>query len=69
MSWTEGHPYQFRDEIRSASQIAVIEPFGPDEVNVRARRRHVRIPESAVDELILAGTVDPVVRRHRRGAA
>ena len=31
--------------------------------------RHVRIPEAAVDELISSGTVDPVVRRRRRGAA
>lgn len=32
--------------------------------------RHVRIPEAAaVDELISAGTVDQVVRRHHRGAA
>jgi excisionase family DNA binding protein len=31
--------------------------------------RHVRIPESAVDELIRAGTVEPVVRRGRRSVA
>jgi excisionase family DNA binding protein len=31
--------------------------------------RHVRIPERAVDELIAAGTVDPIDRRRRRGAA
>ena len=28
--------------------------------------RHVRIPESAVDEMIEAGTVEPVVRRRGR---
>jgi excisionase family DNA binding protein len=31
--------------------------------------RHVRIPESAVDELIEAGTVEPVVRRRGRSVA
>jgi excisionase family DNA binding protein len=31
--------------------------------------RHVRIPETAIDELIAAGTVEPIVRRRRRGAA
>jgi len=31
--------------------------------------RHVRIPEAAVVEMIEAGTVDPIDRRRRRGAA
>jgi excisionase family DNA binding protein len=31
--------------------------------------RHVRIPESAVDEMIQAGTVEPIVRRGRRSVA
>jgi excisionase family DNA binding protein len=31
--------------------------------------RHVRIPESAVDELIHAGTVEPIVRPGRRSVA
>jgi excisionase family DNA binding protein len=31
--------------------------------------RHVRIPESAVGEFILAGTVEPVAARRRRRAA
>lgn len=31
--------------------------------------RHVRIPEEALDELIDAGTVAPIDRRRRRGAA
>ena len=30
--------------------------------------RHVRIPESAIDEMIASGTVEPIDRR-RRGAA
>jgi len=31
--------------------------------------RHVRIPEGAIDELIASGTVEPIDRRRRRGAA
>lgn len=31
--------------------------------------RHVRIPESAVDEMIAEGTVEPVRRRRRRSVA
>jgi excisionase family DNA binding protein len=31
--------------------------------------RHVRIPEAAVVAMIDAGTVDPIDRRRRRGAA
>jgi excisionase family DNA binding protein len=31
--------------------------------------RHVRIPETAIEQMIASGTVAPVVRRGRRGAA
>jgi len=31
--------------------------------------RHVRIPESAVDELIQSGTVEPIARRRGRSVA
>jgi excisionase family DNA binding protein len=31
--------------------------------------RHVRIPEEAVEDMIATGTVEPIVRRRRRGAA
>jgi excisionase family DNA binding protein len=31
--------------------------------------RHVRIPEEAVEDMIASGTVEPIVRRRRRGAA
>jgi excisionase family DNA binding protein len=31
--------------------------------------RHVRIPEEAIEDMIAAGTVEPIARRRRRGAA
>ena len=31
--------------------------------------RHVRIPEGAIEDLITRGTVEPMHRRRRRGAA
>jgi excisionase family DNA binding protein len=31
--------------------------------------RHVRIPEGAIEDLITRGTVEPIGRRRRRGAA
>jgi excisionase family DNA binding protein len=31
--------------------------------------RHVRIPATAIDQMIDAGTVEPIDRRRRRGAA
>jgi excisionase family DNA binding protein len=31
--------------------------------------RLVRIPEGAIDEMIASGTVEPIDRRRRRGAA
>jgi excisionase family DNA binding protein len=31
--------------------------------------RHVRIPEEAIEDMIASGTVEPIVRRRRRGAA
>ena len=32
VGWIEGHPYQLRDEIRSAAATFVVEPFGSTEV-------------------------------------
>lgn len=33
VGWIEGHPYQFREEIRSTAETVVIEPFGSSEVS------------------------------------
>lgn len=38
VGWTEGHPFQLRDDIRSAGSVIVIEPFGPGEVDTILRR-------------------------------
>ncbi|MEU6723458.1 restriction endonuclease [Nonomuraea wenchangensis] len=38
VGWTEGHPYRFRDEIRDASYVTVLDPFGPREVETLLRR-------------------------------
>ncbi len=38
VGWTEGHPYQLRDDIRSAGRVEIVEPFGPREVDVILRR-------------------------------
>jgi hypothetical protein len=33
VGWIEGHPYQFREEIRSSAETVVMEPFGSIEVS------------------------------------
>jgi hypothetical protein len=33
VGWIEGHPYQFREDIRSAAETIVIDPFGSGEVS------------------------------------
>lgn len=38
VGWTEGHPYLLRDEIRDASDVRVLEPLGPREVETLLRR-------------------------------
>lgn len=38
VGWTEGHPFQLRDDIRSAGSVVLVEPFGPGEVDTILRR-------------------------------
>jgi hypothetical protein len=38
VGWTESHPYRFRDEIRDVSEVVVLDPFGPREVETLLRR-------------------------------
>ncbi|MFE5770707.1 restriction endonuclease [Streptomyces sp. NPDC056485] len=33
VGWTEGHPYQLRDEIRQMAAVFAVDPFGPTEVS------------------------------------
>jgi hypothetical protein len=47
VGWTEGHPYQLRDDIRSSGSVVVVEPFGAREVDVilvrMAKQAQVRL--------------------------
>lgn len=32
VGWTEGHPYQLRDDIRASGTVTTLEPLGPNEI-------------------------------------
>lgn len=51
VGWTEGHPYQLRDEIRSNSQVVIVEPFGPSEVTTLINRLERRAKVKLVPDL------------------
>lgn len=38
VGWTESHPYQLRDEIRSSARVFLVEPFGSREVSTLIER-------------------------------
>ena len=38
VGWTEGHPYRWRDEMRDASRVEVLDPLGPREIETLLRR-------------------------------
>lgn len=80
VGWTEGHPYQLRDEIRSNSAVVVVEPFGSKEVTTLLDRLEKRTGVKLVPDLrnrlreysqglpwLLKKLADHVVRELERG--
>lgn len=51
VGWTEEHPYRLRDEIREVAHVAVLEPFGPREVETLLRRLEKEVGERLHREL------------------
>jgi excisionase family DNA binding protein len=55
---------------RLAERVAKVDRATPERRITFVRvGRHVRIPEGAIEDLITRGTVEPIGRRRRRGAA
>jgi hypothetical protein len=51
VGWTEGHPYQLRDEIRASARVLVVEPFGSKEVSTLIDRLEKRANAKLVRDL------------------
>ncbi len=51
VGWTEDHPYQLRDEIRSVARNVVLEPFGPREIETLLRRLETALDKKLHREL------------------
>lgn len=51
VGWTEDHPYRLRDEIRESAEVAVLEPFGPREVETLLRRLEKAVGDKLHREL------------------
>ncbi|WP_282702642.1 restriction endonuclease [Streptomyces sp. CC219B] len=53
VGWTEGHPYQLRDEIRQMAAVFPIDPFGPTEVSTLLSRLEKQVGTRIVPDLKL----------------
>jgi hypothetical protein len=51
VGWTEGHPYQFRDEIRANATVVTLGPLGPPEVETLLRRLERELHQRLAREL------------------
>lgn len=51
VGWTEGHPYQLRDDIRSSANVIVMDPFGSEEVTTLLNRLEKRAGAKLVPDL------------------
>jgi hypothetical protein len=80
VGWTEGHPFQPRDDIRGGGAVVVVEPFGPPEVDVilgrMAKQADVRLLPDLRSRLraysqglpwLLKKLADHVLRELKRG--
>jgi hypothetical protein len=51
ISWTEGHPYKLRDDIRSAAEVVAVDPFGPSDIQTLLGRLQRALGEPLGKEL------------------
>ncbi|MGJ5819931.1 nSTAND1 domain-containing NTPase [Paludibaculum fermentans] len=51
VGWTEGHPYQLRDEIRANANVLTLAPLGAREVETLLRRLEKRIGQKLLPDL------------------
>jgi hypothetical protein len=51
VSWTESHPFRFRDEIRGSGEQIRISPMGPRDVELLLRRLEKQLPEKLSRDL------------------
>lgn len=51
VGWTEGYPYQLRDEIRQAAKIVNLSPLGPSEIGTLLRRLEKSIGDKLLPDL------------------
>jgi hypothetical protein len=51
VGWTEGHPYQLRDEIRANARLLTLPPFDAREVETLLRRLEKRIDQKLLPDL------------------